>query len=607
MRFRFGSKLLYFKLVGMFVFFGLIVGYISFLTGTAISSYEIYQSFRNGFGGTLHNLMESEEPDLLYRAFVEEPEIGRQLETALSSLIPESQKSRIRLSLFVQTPPDDRWVMISRSNTSEPLPVANPAQEDHLNKALGSRHVYKPEVYLGAQDRRNFYFDLTGEDDRMSYILQLSLERDGLKELMTQEKSTFYSFTVIVLIFSLILGALFARSFSVPIRKLTDQALSLSRGHMDVRFKSRRLDDIGILARSLDSMSVSLKHRFDSMQTMNRIDRAVLSSVSRRELLKKVAGYISEQFDSAASAVLIHREEGLLLTALEPHTEGYEGKIIPYSRIPGISSLSEPDPREFDMDSCPGSGEIIPAPLQRKKTFYVPILLDEHRVATFLISMDRVSDQDREALRMLSDQTGVALRSMNEMEQREEMSLGILLALTRSVDAKSRWTAGHSERVADLSEKLARSCGLREEEIQTVRISALLHDIGKLGIPEAILDKPGKLSDEEFEIIKSHPEKGDTIIKDIPGFDDVRLGVRHHHERWNGTGYPDGLAGEEIPLTARILTLADVYDAVTEDRPYRKGFSADEILQFLKDQSGLLFDPSLLELFFDMIRDNPAS
>jgi HD-GYP domain-containing protein (c-di-GMP phosphodiesterase class II) len=237
----------------------------------------------------------------------------------------------------------------------------------------------------------------------------------------------------------------------------------------------------------------------------------------------------------------------------------------------------------------------------------IPILHNEERVATFMISLDDFTDQDREALGMLADQAGVALRSMQEVEQQEKMSRGILLALTRSVDAKSRWTGGHSERVADLSEAIGKELGMNTEEIQNLRVSALLHDIGKLGIPEVILDKPEKLTDDEFDLVKSHPLKGDKIIQDIPGFEDVRLGVRHHHEKWNGLGYPDGLAGKEIPRIARILTLADVYDAITEDRPYRKGFTREESLQFLEDQSGLIFDPALLPAFLSLILEDRLS
>jgi putative nucleotidyltransferase with HDIG domain len=383
----------------------------------------------------------------------------------------------------------------------------------------------------------------------------------------------------------------------------------MAEGNMCVRFESERKDDIGILARSMDTMSLNLKHRFDSMHTMNRIDRAVLSSVSRRELLFNVAGYISEQFDNAAVAVMSHREEGLLLTAMIPHYSNLDDRLILYSSLEHVDEgeAGENEILELDRESHAGQHlqklRIFPPELIRNKLVIIPIHHNEKRVASFMITRDSFSELDLEALGMLADQAGVALKSMFEREQRDQLGQGTLMALTRSVDAKSRWTAGHSGRVARLAEALAKRMELPPEMVQTVRISALLHDIGKLGIPEAILDKPGRLSDEEFALIKSHPEKGDTIIREIPGFEEIRLGVRHHHEKWDGSGYPDGLKGKEIPLIARILTLADVYDAVTEDRPYRKGFSRERLAQFMEEQRALLFDPELLDAFLPLVTE----
>ena len=222
-------------------------------------------------------------------------------------------------------------------------------------------------------------------------------------------------------------------------------------------------------------------------------------------------------------------------------------------------------------------------------------------VGVFVITIDFLSDQDWEALKMLADQVGVALKSLHDMQKKEELNKALLLSLTRSVDAKSRWTAGHSDRVAELSDMLANELDLDQKLKDEIHMGALLHDIGKMGVPEAILDKPGPLSSEEFDIIKSHPEKGYTILKDVPDFDVIRQITRHHHEKWDGTGYPMGLAGKEIPLTARIITIADVFDAITEDRPYRKGFSIKETTDFLKEERGKLFDPELLDLFLGII------
>lgn len=604
MKFRIGSKLLFFKLVALFMLFGLLVGYLSFLSETALSSYDLYRSFHTGFNSQLKEMIQSEEPDILYKAFVEEPGLGKELVQKMEALIPEVQTDKIHLSLYGRHPTSKIWILLGSIN--KPVTELSITAEDitALNKTITRKSFYRPEIYFGQENYRNFYIDMTNEKDKLNYVFEISFEREGFATFIENEKNTFITFTTMVLFFSLILGAIFAKSISKPIKKLTDKALDLAKGDMEIRFQSKRWDDIGTLARSLDTMSLNLNHRFNSMHTMNRIDRAVLSSVSRNELLEQVAGFISKQFNNTTVGVLEHKEEGLVISALVPERTHTLGRLVLHSNLPEeFRDLKET--KILDLRSVRkkygGSVILFPFELEKEKAVVIPILHNEKVVATFAIALDQVSEQDREALEMLSDQVGVALRSKIEMEQREEMTHGTLIALTRSVDAKSRWTAGHTERVAHLSVALAKELDMSSKDIELVRMSALLHDIGKLGIPEVILDKPEKLSDEEFNLIKSHPEKGDNIIKDIPGMEEVRKGVRHHHERWDGSGYPDNLKGDDIPRIARIITLADVCDAISEDRPYRKGFTPERVYKFFEEQRGSMFDPELLDSFMTVL------
>jgi putative nucleotidyltransferase with HDIG domain len=604
MRLRIGSKLLFLKLVALFVLFGLLVGYLSFISGTALGTYELYRSFQTGFNSHIREMIRSEEPDILYKAFVEEPILGTEITRNIEALIPEMQSDNIHLALYARHPSSKIWILLGSIN--KPVTELSITSEviTALDKTISSKSFFRPEIYFGQSDHRNFYIEMTDEKDKLNYVFEISFEREGFAKFIENERNTFITFTTMVLIFSLILGALFAKSISTPIKKLTDKALDLAKGEMGIRFHSKRWDDIGTLARSLDTMSLNLNHRFNSMHTMNRIDRAVLSSVSRNELLEQVAGFISEQFDNTTVSVLEHKEEGLVITALVPERTHSLGRLVPHSDLPEeFRDLNETKVLDLNIVRQKYGKNVIlfPFELNKEKGVIIPILHNERAVATFAIALDKVSEQDREALEMLSDQVGVALRSKIEMEQREEMTQGTLIALTRSVDAKSRWTAGHTERVARLSIALAKKLEMSSKDIELVRISALLHDLGKLGIPEIILDKPGKLSDKEFDLIKSHPEKGDNIIKDIPGMDEVRKGVRHHHERWDGSGYPDNLKGENIPRIARIITLADVCDAISEDRPYRKGFTPEEVYKFFEEQRGSIFDPELLDSFLTVL------
>ncbi|QTA38357.1 HD domain-containing protein [Thermosipho ferrireducens] len=182
-----------------------------------------------------------------------------------------------------------------------------------------------------------------------------------------------------------------------------------------------------------------------------------------------------------------------------------------------------------------------------------------------------------------------------------EAKFDLLIALTKSLEEKDPYTAGHGERVADLVDKLATKCGFSKKYIDWLKKASLLHDVGKIGIPDNVLIKTGKLSKEEYEIMKEHSRKGYEILKEVNEFKNtVAVWVKHHHERWDGEGYPDGLKGDEIPLESRMITLADVFDALTSDRPYRAALTKEQAIEFLKENSGVIFDPSLVELFLEL-------
>lgn len=170
-------------------------------------------------------------------------------------------------------------------------------------------------------------------------------------------------------------------------------------------------------------------------------------------------------------------------------------------------------------------------------------------------------------------------------------------SLANALDARDRYTAGHSERVSQVTAAIAQALGLSAEETENARIGALLHDIGKIGIPDYVLQKPGVLSDTEFALIKEHPTIGCKILKGVHGLTPYLPVVELHHENWDGTGYPKGLRGEEIPIAARIVHVADAWDAMTTDRPYRSGFSRARALAVIKINAGTQFDPIIAETF----------
>lgn len=182
-----------------------------------------------------------------------------------------------------------------------------------------------------------------------------------------------------------------------------------------------------------------------------------------------------------------------------------------------------------------------------------------------------------------------------------ENYLNTVEALVQALEAKDTYTSGHSERVGKLVVAMAEEIKMSEDKIQSLKYAAVLHDVGKIGVSEIILNKEGKLQDSEWESIRSHPVIGQTIIKGIKFFYDIGNVVRHHHERYDGKGYPDGIEGKEIPLEARIIAVADTYDAITSDRSYRKGSTHDEALKELRRVAGTQLDPELVDIFCKVV------
>lgn len=197
---------------------------------------------------------------------------------------------------------------------------------------------------------------------------------------------------------------------------------------------------------------------------------------------------------------------------------------------------------------------------------------------------------------------GIAFNSLSMELQRqfgelEALTLGTLETLGRTIDAKSPWTAGHSSRVTALAVAIAEEMGLEASVVADIRRGGLVHDIGKLAIPSEILDKPGRLTPEEEAIMQRHAPHGVHILKPIGAFERLLPIVGQHHERWDGQGYPDGLAGARIALTARVLAVADVYDALISDRPYRRGLPVDNVVETISDNAGHHFDPDVVRAF----------
>jgi putative nucleotidyltransferase with HDIG domain len=244
-------------------------------------------------------------------------------------------------------------------------------------------------------------------------------------------------------------------------------------------------------------------------------------------------------------------------------------------------------PRPFRSLLAPGGGEVAVVPMRPKGRV----------VGCLAVALRPDSDgtDHLTTLRQLAGSTALALGNVALVQELEAASLGALTALARAIDAASPWTAGHSERVTATAVEIARRLGLPPEELDRLRRGGLLHDIGKLGVPASVLDKPGRLTDEDLAVVRRHPSIGASILSPIPALHDVLPLVRSHHEMLDGSGYPDGLQGDQIPRAVRILTVADVFDALVSDRPYRPSWSAAKTLAYLREHEGTWYDGPAVE------------
>ncbi|NND98586.1 MAG: HD domain-containing protein [Pirellulaceae bacterium] len=207
---------------------------------------------------------------------------------------------------------------------------------------------------------------------------------------------------------------------------------------------------------------------------------------------------------------------------------------------------------------------------------------------------------EADLMKSTSMMLGIHLINQRQYIELQQIFEGTINSLVSALDAKDNYTSGHSTRVSELTVELATRLGYDDEGLSRVRRGGILHDIGKIGVDDAVLRKPGKLTDDEFDQIKQHPILGYEILKGIRQFRDILPAVRNHHESWDGRGYPDALAGNEIPRDAQIMAVADAFDAMTSDRPYRSGMSLEKVVSIFQDGRGKQWAPDVVDALLAM-------
>jgi len=339
------------------------------------------------------------------------------------------------------------------------------------------------------------------------------------------------------------------------------------------------------------------------------------------ELLEKILGHIFEMFPAQRGYLMLYDDV----------TGELETKVVKRRKLDSPENREPDEKKGKKPDKIEVSKTIINQVILEKKailsddarlderfgmpdsvllhdiraSLYAPMML-EHRVIGVLCidsftSSHVFTENDLRLLSIIANQAAQAIENTRLHTNLRRLLLSSIKALANAIEARDVYTRGHSERVTEFSVRLAQAIKMDKNALEKLRYAALLHDIGKIKIREDILNKPGRLTDEEFKIVRLHPVFGARILEPVEEFREIIPYIFHHHERYDGKGYPHGLAGEDIPLTSRILAIADSFDAMTSDRPYHRQMSTEDAVEELKSNSDTQFDPRLVRIFNEII------
>jgi putative nucleotidyltransferase with HDIG domain len=397
------------------------------------------------------------------------------------------------------------------------------------------------------------------------------------------------------------------RQRMTPLADLEAGTRRLRGGDFSTRVTVESDDEFQSLAASFNRMATDLEHQFATLSALRRIDHAALRDRSAGAIAAVALRGSPELLGARAVALAISGMEELtpwsveIVTAGETSSRRADVQVSPVE-IAELASITDCLPMTVQPAWPSYCGALRNHGCGRFVVF--PLHGQQRPIGALIVGLaagGEVRDQLFGTGRQLADQLALGLSNVSLLEELDAMSIGALTALARTVDAASHWTGGHSERVTRHAVEIARRIGLDAASLARLRQGGLLHDIGKIGVPATILDKPGPLSDSELVVMQSHPAIGANIVESVRAFRDLVPLVLHHHELLDGSGYPHGLRGDEIPGLVRILTVADVYDALVSNRPYRNGLGADVALGILVKDAGTKFDERAVGVLREMV------
>ncbi len=356
-----------------------------------------------------------------------------------------------------------------------------------------------------------------------------------------------------------------------------------------------------------------VEKRIEQLRILIELTKLITSTLETKEVRRRAIEAATTLLNAeAGSLILIDHDTGDLFFEVATGEKGDVVKRIRLKRGEGIAGWVVENGKAIILDDVRSDPRFYRGVDEKsnfvtKSMIAVPVKTRERMLGVLEVinkKNGRFDEEDLEILEALSNQIAIAIENANLYEELRETFYGTIEALAETIEKRDPYTGGHTKRVMDYSLMIGGKLGLSKKEIENLKLSAILHDIGKIGIRDDVLLKKGRLLPEEAMEMNMHPKYGSEILSHIRQLKDVIPGMRGHHEKYDGSGYPDGLKGENIPLNARIIAVADAFDAMTTDRPYRKALSQDEAINELKRGAGIQFDPVVVDAFIRALRED---
>lgn len=394
-----------------------------------------------------------------------------------------------------------------------------------------------------------------------------------------------------------------------PLKTITDGIEQVASGDFSYRVNIEKPKDMADLADAFNHMTKLLAANFS-------VSRALNSLASLQEIEQYVLDEMTEIFHTEASAFIrfdadgllrVHAYRGFTDDSIADHNGreiNEDGMIYMFGKD-AVNKLRKGKSVLLNKDKVKALQAIAPNE-EIKYVYLFPLIVESRLDGVFMamsVSETPFTEERVRTARGLVDQVSLAVHRSDLYERLYQSYAQTTRAIAKAIDAKDPYNSGHSEGVAEIAVAIAKKMGLSIDEIRGIEIAAYLHDVGKIGISEEVLNKPAQLSEEEREQIKQHPAIGVSILEPIEFPWPVVSAVEHHHEKYNGGGYPEGLAGEQIPMEARILAVADAYESMVSDRPYRSALPREDIIKEFARESGRQFDALVVSALLDVIRD----